>query len=161
LVEAARFYLDDDRVPRPKLPPPTSDLPAHLALLERAVAEGVSEHRRAILLAAITRVARVDLEVGRLIVTAREDVPLDLRAMLHDEIQVTVDAIATVLSEIALEFPTHIIVGVDLPPPASRLRARSAMDALTARSIQLRPTYIGHARSTEIENLATFTDFAG
>jgi uncharacterized membrane protein YccC len=158
LIEATRFYLDDDRAPRPKLPPPTSDLPAHLALLERAAAEGVSEHRRAILLAAITRVARIDLEVGRLIVAAREDVPRELRTMLHDEIQLTVDAIATVLSEIALEFPTQIIVGVDLPPPPSRLRARSAMDALTARSIQLRPTYIGHASSAEIENLATFTD---
>jgi uncharacterized membrane protein YccC len=158
LVEAARFYLDDDGAPRPKLPPPTSDLPAHLALLERAAAEGVSEHRRAILLAAITRVARIDLEVGRLIVAAREDVPRELRTMLHDEIQVTVDAIATVLSEIALEFPTQIIVGVDLPPPASRLRARSAMDALSARIIQLRPSYIGQASSAEVENLATFTD---
>jgi hypothetical protein len=65
LIAAARFYLDDDGASRPKLPPPTSDLPTHLALLERAAAEGVSEHRRAILLAAITRVARIDLEVGR------------------------------------------------------------------------------------------------
>jgi hypothetical protein len=158
LVEAARFYLDDDGAPQPKLPPPTSDLPAHLALLERAAAEGVSDHRRAILLAAITRVARIDLEVNRLIVAAREDVPRELRAMLRDEIQVTVDAIAYVLSEIALEFPTQIIVGVDLPPPASRLRARSAMDALSARITQLRPTYSGHASAAEIENLATFTD---
>jgi uncharacterized membrane protein YccC len=158
LIEAARFYLDDDRAPRPKLPPPTSDLPAHLALLERAAAEGVSEHRRAILLAAITRVARIDLEIGRLILAARANVPRGLRAMLHDEIRETVDAIATVLGEVALEFPTQIIVGVDLPPPPSRVRARSSMDALNARIIQLRPTYIGHASSAEIENLATFTD---
>jgi uncharacterized membrane protein YccC len=157
-IEAARFYLDDDGAPRPKLPPPTSDLPAHLALLERAVAEGVSDHRRAILLAAITRVARIDLEVGRLIVTARERVSHQLPAMLHDEIQVTVDAIATVLSEMALEWPKQISAGVDLPPPPSRLRARSAMDALNARIIQLRPTYIGHASSAEIENLATVND---
>jgi uncharacterized membrane protein YccC len=158
LVEAARFYLDDDGAPRPKLPPPTSDLPAHLALLERAVAEGVSDHRRAILLAAITRVARIDLEVSRLIVAARERVPHQLPAMLHDEIQMTVDAIATVLSEIATEFPTQIVVGVDLPPPPSRLRARSAMGALTARITQIRPTYIGHASAAEIENLASFND---
>jgi uncharacterized membrane protein YccC len=118
----------------------------------------VSDHRRAILLAAITRVARIDLEVNRLIVAAREHVPRELRAMLRDEIQVTVDAIAYVLSEIALEFPTQIIVGVDLPPPASRLRARSAMDALSARITRLRPTYSGHASAAEIENLATFTD---
>jgi len=158
LVESALFYFDNDRAPRPKLPPPTSDLPAHLALLERAVAEGVSDHRRAILLAAITRVARIDLEVSRLIVAAREPVSRELRAMLRTEIQVTVDAIATVLAEIALELPTQISVGVDLPPPASRARARSTMEVLSARIIQLRPTYIGHASFAEIENLATFTD---
>jgi hypothetical protein len=158
LIEAAHFYLDDDRAPRPKLPSPTSGLPAHLALLERAVAEGVSDHRRAILLAAITRVTRIDLEVNRLIVAAREPVPRDLRGMLQAELDATVFAIANVLNEIASELPTQIPVGVDLPPPPSRLRARSAMDALTARIIQLRPIYIGRSSSAEIENLASFND---
>jgi len=46
-----------------------------MALLDQAIAEGVSEHRRAILLATITRVARIGLEVDRLIVTARQDAP--------------------------------------------------------------------------------------
>ena len=97
LVEATRFYLDGDPAPRPRLPPPTSDLPAHLALLERAVSEGVSDQRRAILLAAITRVARVDLEVSRLIVAAREPVSRELRGALHAEIRLTADALAAVL----------------------------------------------------------------
>ena len=44
------------------------------------------------------------------------------------------------------------------PPPASRTRARSALDALTARVIQVRPEYIGTASSAEIENFASFTD---
>jgi len=158
LLEAAHFYLDDERAPRPKLSPPTSEMPAHLSLLERVVAEGVSDHRRAILLAAITRVARIDLEVNRLIVAAREHVSRELRGMLQAELKATIFAIANVLNEIAAELPTQIPVGVDLPPPPARLRARTAMDALTARIIQLRPTYIGHASSAEIENLASFTD---
>ena len=78
--------------------------------------------------------------------------------MVRPEIQTTVDAIAAVLDEIARELPTHIAVGVDLPPPASRIRARSAMDALAARVIQVRPTYIGTASTAEIENFASFTD---
>ena len=57
LVEASNFFLVGESVPRPPLPAPTSDLPAHMALLGQALAEGASERRRAILLAAITRAA--------------------------------------------------------------------------------------------------------
>src|SRR6267143_4838708 len=70
LVEATKFYLDNSAVHRPPEPPPTSDLPDHLALLSRAVAEGATARRRAVLLAAITRMARIHLEVDRLIVAA-------------------------------------------------------------------------------------------
>jgi uncharacterized membrane protein YccC len=63
-----------------------------------------------------------------------------------------------VFHEIARDGPTHIAVGADQPPPASRIRARAAMDALSARVLQVRPTYIGTASSAEIENLATVTD---
>ncbi|MGA7760530.1 MAG: FUSC family protein [Candidatus Binataceae bacterium] len=158
LLEAANFYLDRRSAPRPPLPPPTSDLPEHMDLLNRAVAEGVSEHRHAILLAAVTRVARIGLEVDRLTFTARQNVSGEIRAMVRPEIQATVDAIAAVLDEIARELPTHIAVGVDKPPPASRTRARSALDVLSARIIQVRPAYVGKASSAEIENFASFND---
>jgi uncharacterized membrane protein YccC len=69
-----------------------------------------------------------------------------------------VDAIAAVLGEIAREIPTHIAVGVDQPPPVSRTLARSAMDVLAARVLQVRPTYIGTASTAEIENFASFND---
>jgi uncharacterized membrane protein YccC len=157
-LEASNYYLDRRDAPRPPLPPPTSDLPAHMDFLNRAVAEGVSEHRHAILLAAITRVARINLEVDRLIDAARQKVPEGIRAMARPEIQATVDAIAAVLDEMAHDLPTHIDVGVDKTPSASRLRARKAMDGLSARNIQIRPAYIRTASSTEIENWAGFTD---
>jgi uncharacterized membrane protein YccC len=157
LLEAANYYLDRRGAPRPPLPPPTSDLPEHMALLNRAVAEGVSEHRHAILLAAITRVARIGLEEVRLTDAVRQNVPGEIRAMARPELQATVDAIAAVLDELARELPTRIAVGVDQPPPASRLRVRSAMDDLNARVIQIRPAYIGTS-SAEIENFATFKD---
>jgi hypothetical protein len=158
LLEASTFYLSIRAARRPPLPPPTSDLPAHMALLDQAMAEGISDYRHAILLAAITRVARIYLEVDRLILAARESVPRQIRAMARPEIQAAVEAIATVLDEIAGELPTHISVGRDLPPPASRTRARLATDILTARIIKIRPAYIGKASSAEIENFASFTD---
>jgi uncharacterized membrane protein YccC len=127
-------------------------------LLNRTVAEGASDHRHAILLAAITRVARINLEVDRLTFTARQDVPKEIRDMVRPETQMTVEAIAAVLDEIAREIPTHIAVGVDQPPPASRTRARAALDALAARVIQIRPKYVGTASTAEIENFASFND---
>jgi uncharacterized membrane protein YccC len=158
MLAASNYYLDRRGAPRPPIPPPTSDLPAHMDLLNRAVAEGASAHRHAILLAAITRVARIGIEVDRLTLTARQNVPQEIRNMVRPEIQMTVDAISAVLDEIAREMPTHIAVGVDQPPPASRIRARSAFDALAARVLQVRPTYIGKASTAEIENSASFDD---
>ena len=137
------------------MPPPTSDLPADMDLLNRAVAEGVSAHRQAILLGAITRVARIGLEVERLIIAARQNVPREVRDMVRPEIQATVDAIAEVLDEISLEMRTHLDVGADQTPPASRTRARTMLDNLSARIIQVRPTYIGKASSAELEILQT------
>src|SRR5580700_8852783 len=97
LLQASSFFLAGESVPRPPLPAPTSDLPAHMALLDQASAEGASEYRRAILLAAITRTARISLEVDRLITTARENLPREIRAMVRGELQAAVSAIAAAL----------------------------------------------------------------
>ncbi len=158
LLAAVNFYLDSSGAPRPPLPPPTSDLPVHMDLLNRSVAEGASAHRQAILLAAITRVARIGLEVDRMTVTARQNISREIPDLVRPEIQSTVDAIATVLDEIAHELPTHVAVGVDKTPPASRVRARTMLDALTAGILQVRPAYIGKASSAEFENFAAFND---
>lgn len=160
LLQAADFYLNGQGAP-PPVPPPTSDLPAHMALLDQVVAEGVSEYRHGILLAAITPVARISLEVDRLIVAVRENAPRQIRAMVAPEIRAAVDAIAVAFDEIARELPARIPVGSDSTPPVSRTRARLAMDALSARIFQIRPTYIGKASSGEIENFASFNDSLG
>src|SRR6202167_1928770 len=87
---ASNFFLAGESVPRPPMPAPTSDLPAQMALLNQALAEGASEHRRAILLAAITRAARISVEVDRLVATARQNLPRVIRTMVPDEIQTAV-----------------------------------------------------------------------
>ncbi len=158
LLQASSCYLDNHSVARPPFPPPTSALPVHMTLLDQAIAEGVSEHRRAILLAVVTRVARIGLEVDRLIITAREDAPEEIRTMLRPEIEATVEAIAATLDQIARELPTHIAVGLNERSSESRLHARAAMDVLSARMIQLRPVYIATASSAEMENTGSFID---
>jgi len=158
LLEASNYYLDRQEAARPPIPPPTSELPADMDLLNRAVSEGVSAHRQAILLGAITRVARIGLEVDRLTMAARQNVPAEVRAMVRPQLQASVDAIAQVLDELAREFPTNIAVGPDTAPPASRTHARAMLDALTVRIGEVRPIYIRKAGSAELDNFADFTD---
>src|ERR1700684_1062670 len=138
---ASNFFLAGESVPRPPLPAPTSDLPAHMALLDQAVAEGASEHRRAILLAAITRAARIGLEVDRLITAARETLPREIRSMVRSEIQSAVNAIAAALDEISHKLPARIVAGADEQAPATQTHVRLAMDNLSARVIQIRSAY--------------------
>ena len=133
LLGACNFFLAGESVPRPPLPAPASDLPAHMALLDQAVAEGASEHRRAILLAAITRAARINLEVDRLITTVRENLPRVIRTMVPGEIQTAVNAIAAALDEISHNLPARIDEDADEQAPATRTHLRLAMDNLAAR----------------------------
>jgi hypothetical protein len=158
LVAATAYYLRRPGAKLPRIPPATSELPAHLALLDQAEAEGVPDHRRAILLAAITRFARIDLEVGRLMFAARDKNPGQIREMVRSELEAAATAIADVLDEIARSVPHHLEVGVDAALPPIRVRARQAMDALTARVLEVRPRYIKTSSPEEIENFATFTD---
>jgi uncharacterized membrane protein YccC len=158
LLEASNFFLAGESVPRPPLPAPTSDLPGHMALLDQAMAEGTSEYRRGMLLAAITRTARVSLEVDRLVTTARENLPREIRTMVPGEIQRAANALAAALDEISHKLPAHIIAGADELAPATRTQVRFAMDTLAARVIEIRPAYIGKASSAEIGNFAEFID---
>jgi uncharacterized membrane protein YccC len=158
LLEAAKVFLGRENVPRPPLPPPTSDLPAHMALLDQARAEGASEHHRAILLAAITRAARISLQVDRLVVAVRENVSREIRTMVQGEIQTAVNAIAAALDEISHELPTRLVARADEQASAIRTHMRLAMDTLAARVIEIRPAYIDKAGSAEIENFAEFID---
>jgi uncharacterized membrane protein YccC len=158
LLGATNFFLAGEGVPRPPLPAPTSDLPAHMALLDQATAEGASEHRRAILLAAITRAARISLEVDRLITAARENLPREIRMMVTGEIQRAVNAIAAALDEISHNLPARIAEGSDEQAPATRTQLRLAIDNLNARVIEIRSAYIGKSSPAEIENFAEFID---
>ena len=156
-LEASKFYFDNRAARRPPEPPPTSDLPDHVALLSRADAEGATARRHAVLLAAVTRMARIHIAVDRLIISAREDVPRGVRVVMRPELEAAVDAIAAALDEIAREASTFIRTGPDQPPPPAAARARSAMDALNTRVNEVRPERFA-ASAAELANLASFND---
>jgi len=158
LLEASNFFLAGESVARPPLPAPASDLPAHMALLDKTVAEGASEHRRAILLAAITRAARISIELDRFVTAARERLPREIRTMVPGEIQAAVSAIAAALDDISHNLPARIAEGTEEQTPTTRTLLRLAMDTLAARVIEIRPAYIGKAIPAEIENFAEFID---
>ena len=156
-LAAADYYVGRSGTPRPKLPPPTSDLPAHMTLLDQASAEGASQYRHAILLAAISRTARINLEVDRLVFSAREQVPHAVREMVRPELIAAARGIAEALDDFARQLRVDVPVGVDRMPPA-RAQARAAMDKLSARVLEVRHEYIRTAGTAEIENFAAFTD---
>jgi len=150
VLEASNIFLAGEGVHRSPVPAPTSDLPAHMALLGQATAEGASEQRRAILLAAITRAARIHLEVDR-----------EIRTMVAPELQAATDAIGDALEEIAQHLAARVIAGVDELRPAARARLNDAMETLTARMIEIRPAYIGKSSSKKNREFRGLHRFVG
>jgi uncharacterized membrane protein YccC len=158
LGRASNYYLNGEAAPRPPFPPPTSDLPIQVTLLERATAEGLSDYRRSVLLAAITRVARIELEVDRLTVTVLDRVPRQIRSLVQPALGAAVSAIAAALEELGQELLEHIGIGEGKLALASLEQAKSAFDNLTVRALEVRPAYLGIAPSAEIANFDSFAD---
>jgi hypothetical protein len=157
-VGVASFYLGEPAGRRPPEPPFTSGMLAQLALLDRAAAEGVTAHRRAILLAAISREERLHIQIDRLTVAAREAVPREIRMIFRPELEEAVGAIAAALDELRNEIVTTIRTGPDNPPSSAAVRARTALDAMDARIVELRPSYINRVSAAEAANFGEFTD---
>jgi hypothetical protein len=154
-VEAANYYLDEDPAKRPPEPPFTSGMTDQLALLERARSEGVSAHRRAVLLAAISREERLHIQIDQLAIAARAPVPRENRMMFRPEIEEAIRAIAAALDELKREVVVSPRTGADNPPSLEGSRARAALDA---RITELRPTYINRISAAEISNFGEFTE---
>jgi hypothetical protein len=158
LRQASNYYLNGEAAARPPLPPPTSDLPIQITLLDHATAEGVSGYHRAILLTAITIVARIELEVDRFTVTVLERVPRQIRSLVQSELDAAVSAIAVALDDLARELAGHIAKGMSKLTLATQEQAKSAVDALNARVLEVRPTYLRVADSEEIVNFSAILD---
>jgi uncharacterized membrane protein YccC len=158
LRRASNYYLNGDVALRPPFPPPTSDLPIQITLLDHATTEGISGYQRAILLTAITIVARVNLEVDRFTITVLEKVPRQIRSLVQSEIDAAVSDIALAMDDIARELPGHLAKGGGKVALPSMERAKSALAALNARIPEVRPIYLKVVRSDEMANFSAILD---
>ena len=152
------YYFVQRPGKKPPEPPFTSGMPTQLELLERARAEGVSAHRRAVLLAAISREERLHIQIDRLTVAVRENVPASMRTIFRTETEAAISAIAAALEELEQEVVTGIRTGPDSPPSPPAVRARAALNTLDARMIELRPTFINQITAADGANFGAFTE---
>ncbi|HUY27933.1 MAG TPA: FUSC family protein [Candidatus Binataceae bacterium] len=161
LGQAMALYFAPRGKLNAKIPGFMSDLPAHLAVLERAVQEGASSERRAVLLGAITLEERLHIEVDRLIVTALDPQLGDTRTMLRPEIEATVRALDAALAEREVELARgEILYGENATGPSATL-IPPAIAALQTRLAALRPTLLAQSTGTEAANLGAFLDGLG
>lgn len=154
---AARSFLDESA----ELPPEPhiiSEMQAQLGLLNRAVAEGITAHRRAILLAQITRVQRLHLDVNLIAVVVRQNVSRIARRMVRTELDNACLAIAAAMDEIARDTLVEIRTGADQPPTPVAARVNQAIDTLDARITEVRPQYINLASGAEVANFGAFIE---
>ncbi len=157
-LQVTQFYLHPEGPRQPNEPPATSRMSVQLDYLNRAVTEGITEHRRAILLAAITRMERLHIQVDRLAITVREDTPRIVRTMLQPEIENVCGAIAAALEELARETTVTIRTGPDLPASPAAASVRQAIDSVDARVAEVRPLYINRASAREMINFGAFSE---
>jgi uncharacterized membrane protein YccC len=157
LLAAMNYYLGEYPAERPPEPPISSEMQVQLGLLERARTEGISPHRRAVLLAAISRGARLHGEIDRLIIASREAIARNIPIGVASEMRSATAALGTALAEMAGEMPALIRTGPDEPPPPMAARIAPAIAAMDARIVAERTQYIRRADPAEVANLGAVT----
>lgn len=156
ILESTRYYLDEQRGPIPPKIANWRELSERLTLLARAQAEGISEHRRGVLLAIITRVARIESESDVIaLLAAQNRIPPAARA-LESAITAVVDAIGEALKEVATDPATMLRTGPDDPPAPTAARVIAAIQMLDSRIEEQRPNYIKRLDAAELTNLSAF-----
>jgi len=156
LAQAARSYLAETAAGgRPPLLS-VHETSANLTLLARAQAEGISEHRRAVLIAAITRVSRLQSRANELMIANDRRIPRGVRRLLAPEIYAVVEAIDAVLDEVAADFAAIRPSVYIQPSSPARIRVQSSLAALEARVTVVRPGNLATTGAAELSNFSFF-----
>jgi uncharacterized membrane protein YccC len=85
-------------------------------------------------------------------------VPRQIRRLVQSELDTAVSAIAVALDDLARERAGHIERGMGKLTLATQGQAKLVVDALNARVLEVRPTYLRVASSEEIVNFAAILD---
>jgi len=155
LALAGRGYLDEDQIDELPSIASVSILPLHLPLLNRAHAENPDSRRYAELLAAVTVDERMYMEIGRLVVQAREPVDRTLRDHLRPEIE----AVLTMLDEMMARVRDHAKSGLrmDVAWPERRVEdMNAALEVLESRAAAVTSAAVSASILPELTNLTAF-----
>ncbi|HLW70515.1 MAG TPA: FUSC family protein [Candidatus Binataceae bacterium] len=153
---AADYVADDRRRPAPLL---AHEMNATLSLLARAQAEGLSERRRAVLVAAITRLSRLRTLANEMVIANDPQIARVVRRSVAVEIRAAMAAVGAVLDELVDNPAAMLLTGPDAPPTSAIEQMRSAIAALDARVIELRPSYLPTTGAAELANVGAFLSY--
>ncbi|HEX3763607.1 MAG TPA: FUSC family protein [Kofleriaceae bacterium] len=132
LTAIVRAYVDraGDALPGPDV---VSILPAQLPLIERARRELHSPQREAVVLAAVITTERLHIEIERVRVIARAEVPRDLRARLAPDLEAVRAAIVAALHHQAQRAAAGSLPCDPAPYEPVRAALHASLDALRAQ----------------------------
>jgi len=156
-VAAAAFFAPPGKS-GVRIPGFLSDMPAHLALLERAVQEGATSQRRAVLLGAITLAERMHIAADNLIVIAIDPLPRVARTMVQSQTEALVRALDAAFAEREGELAHGEIAYGENSAGSSIAGVLPAIDALEARIAQVRPALLAASTPAEAANMGSFAD---
>jgi Fusaric acid resistance protein family len=156
LVEAAQSYLAETGAGGPPRLMSVHDLSPNLTLVARARAEGISEHRRGVLVAAITRVSRLQSLANLLVMANDRLVARVVRRAVAPEIQAAINTIGAALDELCTDPAAMLRSGYGQTPSPAVSRLQSSLAALDARVIEVRPAYLATTGAPELSNFSSF-----
>lgn len=130
--------------------PLISSLPAHLNLLGRAASERSDPHRDAVLLAFVTTIERIYVELARLTFVAGEHAPGVFRAMFKPQLEAVADALDRSMARLEEYIAGGIVHGPTSPMAESAAEVAAAFKALDKRRDELAILSRPEAQAAEI-----------
>ncbi len=136
--------------------PLISHLPAHLNLLNRAASERSDPHRDAVLLAFITTVERLYVELARLTYVVGEHTPRVFRDLFKPQIEDVADALDRSMARLAEYIVGGIVHGPASPMAESGAKVAAAFKALDARRDELAILNRPEVQAAEVNVMGSF-----